>query len=91
VFSLKNKVALWAAAGLMISMGWFLYASTSTVPLTLGNRMVWTLVQDTQPVIFASSFTHTGLKFYWVFLGNALTYGLIGLIFETVRRRVVHR
>jgi hypothetical protein len=41
-------------------------------------------------VIFASSFTHVGLKFYWVFLGNALTYGLIGLMFETVRRRVTH-
>jgi hypothetical protein len=87
---MKIKVALWSAAGLLISAGWFLYASTSNVPLTLGNRMVWTLVQYTQPVIFTSAFTHVGLRFYWVFLGNALTYGLMGLLFEAVRRRFAH-
>jgi hypothetical protein len=87
---MKKKVALWALAGLSVSIGWFLFASNSSVPLTLGNRVVWTLVQYTQPVIFTSSFTHAGLKFYWVFLGNALTYGLIGLMIETVRRRFAH-
>ncbi len=87
---MKNRLLRWSAVGFLVSLGWFIYAGTRTVPITLGNRIAWNLAQITQPVLFTSSFTHAGLKFYWVFLGNALIYGLIGLIFETARRRLSH-
>jgi hypothetical protein len=87
---MKYRVALWSAAGFLVSLGWFIFASTRDLPFTVGNRIAWNLAQLTQPVLFTSSVTHAGLQFYWVFLGNALTYGLIGLMFETVRRRAFH-
>ena len=83
---MKNRVALWGSAGFAVSLSWFIYAVTRPVPLTLGNHFLWTLVKVTQPVIA----TGLPMKFYWVFLCNALTYALIGLMFESVRLRLHH-
>jgi hypothetical protein len=33
---------------------------------------------------------HFGIGLYWVLLANALTYGFIGLIVETVRQKLHH-
>src|ERR1035438_3331395 len=46
---------------------------------------ILTLARFTCPVVFAGSYFHFGLRFYWVLLANAATYALVGLIVETLR------
>jgi hypothetical protein len=81
---MKNRVTLWAVTGFLVSLTWFIYAVTRVAPITLGSQLLWTFAKVTQPVVFLP----LPLKFYWVFLANALTYGSLGFMFEFARRRL---
>ena len=52
--------------------------------------MVWNLALLTQPIALASVRFRFGMSVNWVILANTLTYGLIGLIVETIRRKPRH-
>jgi hypothetical protein len=85
---MKRRVALWASAGFLVAGGWALYALASRPPaLGLGDPLL-ILVRLTCPIaILGSSYP---ISLYWVLLANAATYGLAGLIVETLRRQLHH-
>jgi len=84
--SLKFRTGLWASAGFLVAAGWgFYFASTSKVdPI---EPIVYTLARLTQPVAALTiSYFSFPLGLTGVALENAATYGLIGLIVETLWR-----
>ena len=85
---MKFRIAMWASAGFLIATGWALYAFASAPPaLTSGDPIV-SLVELTCPIVFASIHFHFPLGLYWSLVANAATYGLIGLMVETVRQQL---
>ena len=80
---MKFRIAIWAAAGALVVLGWTLFIS-STSPTTLASQSpVWILVCLTCPIVLAH---HHALSIYWVLLANAATYALVGVIVETIRK-----
>ena len=80
---MKLHVAMWAAVGLLVALGWFLYSSSAfPSPITRAEPVVWNLALWTQPIVLAGFRLHFGVSVYWVLLANTITYGLIGLIAE---------
>ncbi len=79
---MKYRVGAWASAGLLVAALWALYLFPTT---PMGSTPILTLVRFTCPVVFAGSYFHFGLRFYWVLLANAAAYALVGLILETLR------
>jgi hypothetical protein len=85
---MKYRIGVWAGAGLLVAGGWALYAFASTPPaLTSGDPML-ALVELTCPVVLASVHFHFGVSLYWSLVANAATYGLIGLLVESLRQRL---
>ena len=88
---MKRRIAIWASAGFLVAGLWALYsASTFPSPLISATPIVWTLINITCPIAFASFHFHFGIKLFWVLLANAATYGLIGLIVESLRQQLDH-
>jgi hypothetical protein len=85
---MKYRVGMWASAGFLAAGGWALYACATTPPAMTSADPILTLVEFTCPVVFASLHFHCGVSLYWSLLANASTYVLIGLIVETMRRRL---
>src|SRR5262245_28723892 len=84
--AMKSRIALWAAAGAVVVVGWTLYASAiSPAPLDRGP-FPWLLVCLTCPIALAR---HLPLSVYWVLLANAATYALVGVTVEMIRHRTV--
>jgi hypothetical protein len=83
----KYRIALWSAAGFLVAGGWALYFASVSKDNQV-DPIVYTVARLTCPVAMAGS--HFPLSFYWVFLANAATYALVGLIVETLRRQVSH-
>jgi hypothetical protein len=91
--SLKFRTAMWASAGFLVAAGWgFYFASTSKAdiadlrPAPI-EPIVYTLARLTQPVAALTvSYFSFPLGLTGVALENAATYGLIGLIVETLWR-----
>ena len=85
---MKFRIAMWAGVGLGVAVAWALYASSAVPsPLTQAEPVVWNLAVFTQPIVLASFRFHFGIGLHWVVLANTVTYGLSGLIVETVRRK----
>ena len=87
---MKYRIALWAGAGFLVAAGWALYAYNSAPPALTSADPIVSLVELTCPVVFASIHFHFALGLYWSLLANAATYGLIGLIVETLRQQLHH-
>jgi hypothetical protein len=83
---MKYRIAMWASAGFLVAACWAIYAS-ATFPLT-NERMrdAWTLVSITCPIAIAGM--HFPISLYWTLAANAVTYALVGLVVETVRRQL---
>jgi hypothetical protein len=82
---MKYRIAMWASGGFLVAGFWALYFfPTAPIPITSAEPM-WTLARLTCPVVFASFYFHFPLSVYWAILANAATYGLIGLIVESLR------
>ena len=64
--------------------------SANPSPITPAEPIVWNLALLTQPIALASVRFRFGISVYWVILANALTYGLVGLIVETMRQKLRH-
>jgi hypothetical protein len=83
---MKYRIAVWTSAGFFIAGWWVLYAF-ATAPLT-NERMrdVWIFACLTCPVQIAGSYFP--LSLYSVLVANAATYALVGLMVETLRKKV---
>ena len=82
---MKVRIALWTFAGLLVAGGWWLYA-IATAPTPIDSSL-WTLARYSCPVVLAGFYFHFGVSIYWVLITNAASYGLLGLIVETLRQR----
>ena len=87
---MKLRIGIWAGVGLLVVVGWALYDYSTFPSLIQENPIAWNLALFTRPIVFAGFRFHFGIGFYWVLLTNALTYGFIGLIVETVRQKLHH-
>jgi hypothetical protein len=88
---MKFRIAIWASLGFLIAIGWALYSLPGNPsPLTPTKPIVWNLALLTQPIALASVHYRFGVSVNWVILANTLTYALIGVIAETMRRRLRH-
>ena len=85
---MKFRIAMWASAGFLIAAGWALYAVASAPPAMTSGDPIVSLVELTCPIVFASIHFHFPLGLYWSLVANAATYGLIGLMVETVRQQL---
>ena len=87
---MKLRIGLWAGVGLLVAVGWALYAYSTFPRLIQEDPRMLNLALLTQPIVLAGFRFHFGMGLYWVLLVNALTYGFIGLIVETVRQKLHH-
>ena len=82
---MKRRITIWAGAGFLVACCWVLYAFATApdyeIPMTSMERVVWTFARITCPAVLA------GVYFYWVLLINAVTYAVVGLIVEALRRK----
>jgi hypothetical protein len=84
---MKYRVAMWAVVGLLVAGFWALFAR-ATFPSTERLRDVWTLVCITCPIAIAGM--HHAISLYESLAANAVTYALVGLIVETLRKQLHH-
>jgi thiosulfate reductase cytochrome b subunit len=77
---MKIRIAIWAAAGALIVGLWSIYLSA---PYVTPRGFVAILLDITCPIAIGRQH-HMTIDF--VFLANTLTYGLVGLVVEIMRR-----
>jgi hypothetical protein len=88
---MKFRIALWPGVGFLVAIGWWLYSSSALAsPISFAEPIVWNLALLTQPIVLAGFHFHFGIGVYWVLLANTVTYGLIGLVVETMRQQLSH-
>jgi hypothetical protein len=84
---MKNRIAIWAAAGFLVASGWAAYFLVRNKDLSI-EPMVSTLVRLTCPIAIVGS--HYPLSLYLALAANVATYALVGLVVETLRQRLNH-
>ena len=84
---MKYRIAIWAIAGLLVAGFWALFAF-ATFPSADPIRDVWFLITFTCPIALLGM--HHALSIYEVLAANAVTYALVGLVVETLRRQFRH-
>ena len=82
---MKYRLAIWAFAGLLVAGFWAVLAFPSA-----GERMrdVWTLVCITCPIAIVGM--HHPISLYEVLVANTVTYGIVGLVVESLRKQPRH-
>jgi hypothetical protein len=87
------RIAVWASAGLLASLGWGLYFAKANKDIPI-EATVYALAKLTQPIAAAVLYIKPNLplSLTWVAVANAATYALLGLIVETIRQhyRPIH-
>lgn len=84
---MKQRIAMWAAAGFFVAGCWVLCTLVSNAnQWTLG---MWILVTATCPITLARSW-QLPMSWVTVLLVNAATYAAVGLLVERLRQRT-HR
>jgi hypothetical protein len=73
-------VAVWGLLGIVVAIGWSLYAAVMMSHVTDPLRQVWALATLTCPVLLLRSFVSLSLSV--IFAANFCTYALGGLILE---------
>lgn len=85
---MKYRIAMWASIGFLVAGMWALFAIATFPSTSERMRDVWTLVGLTCPVAIAGM--HHPISLYEILAANAVTYALVGLIVETLRRQLHH-
>ena len=80
---MKTRIAIWAVTGAIVVAFWAIYFMTTHQNLGAGGfgRVIVCL---TCPIALEG---HHPQSFYFVLVVNAATYGSVGFVVETVRRR----
>ena len=84
---MKFRIAIWAITGFVIAGLWGLFA-VATFPSSERMRDVWAFICVTCPIAIAGM--HHPVTLYETLAANAITYALVGLIVETLRKRLHH-
>ncbi len=82
---MKYRIAIWAAAGFLVAGGWAVYFFLANKDLPI-EPLVSTLVRLTCPIAIVGA--HYPVSIYSALLANVATYALVGLVVETLRRRL---
>ncbi len=85
---MKQRIAMWAVVGFLVSGCWVIVALMN--PIALGKPALRTLAVFIQPIALVSFRFHVPMHFLEVMIANGATYGLIGLMVETLRRQLHH-
>ena len=82
------RIAMWAIVGFLVAGFWALFA-VATFP-SASERMqdMWTFICITCPIAIPGM--HHAISLYETLAANAVTYALVGLIVETLRKRLHH-
>ena len=87
---MRRIVAIWAGVGVLIAVFWAIYVAMTFPAQLQAKPFLWGLAEITCPIAFASVHFHFGVKLYLAVAANAVTYALIGVIAETLRRTLHH-
>jgi len=82
---MSRRILIWAAAGFSIAAFWAAYLLPNSIARV---PAAYALARFSQPIVLLASYFGVGLRFYWVALFNAMTYALVGLAVEMVRRKL---
>lgn len=85
---MKYQIGMWALVGFLVAGFWALFAAATFPTTSERMRDVWTLVCVTCPIAIAGM--HHAISLYVVLIANAITYGFIGLVVETLRKQLNH-
>jgi hypothetical protein len=85
---MKYRIAMWASAGFLVAGFWALFAIATFPSTTERMRDVWTFVCITCPIAIAGM--HYPISVYETLAANAVTYGIVGLIVESLRKQLHH-
>jgi len=81
------RIAVWASAGALVSVGWGLYFASGDKRIPT-DPIVYSLAKLTQPVAalvwYLKPAFPIGLN--WVVAANAVTYAVLGLIAMTIKK-----
>jgi hypothetical protein len=75
---MKYRLCGWAIAGFLVACFWAWYLFPTGVTT---NPSILDIARLTCAIVFVDF----GVRFYWVLLGNAITYALAGLLIEAMR------
>ena len=85
---MKLRIAIWASAGFLVAVFWALFAIATFPSTSERMRDISILMSLTCPVSIAGM--HYPISLYEALAANTLTYALVGLIVETLRRQLHH-
>ena len=85
---MRYRIAMWAIAGFLLAVFWALFAVVTFPSTPERMRDVWTVVCITCPVAIAGM--HYPISLYVALVANAVTYGLVGLAVEALRKQLHH-
>jgi hypothetical protein len=84
---MKYRIAIWAATGFLVASGWAVYFLVASKD-RLVEPIVSALARLTCPVAIIGS--HYPVSLYSALAANVVTYALVGLAVEIVRRQLNH-
>ena len=82
---MKYRIAIWAAAGFLVASGWAVYFFLANKDLPR-EPAVSALIRLTCPIAIVGA--HYPVSIYVALAANVITYALVGLVVETVRRQL---
>jgi hypothetical protein len=85
---MKYRISTWAIVGFLVAGFWALFAAATFPSTSERMRDVWTLVCITCPIALAGM--HHAISLSESLVANAVTYGFVGLIVETLRKQLHH-
>jgi len=85
---MKYRIAMWALVGFLVAGLWALFAAATFPSTNERMRDIWPFVCLTCPIAIAGM--RHAISLYEVLVANAITYGFVGLIVETMRKQLHH-
>jgi len=85
---MKHRIALWAVVGFLVAGFWALFTMATFPSTSERMRDVWTLVCITCPIAIVGM--HHPISLYEVLVANTVTYGIVGLVVESLRKQLRH-
>lgn len=82
---MKSRIALWAGAGFAVAGFWAIFFFVVQPPHIPYSSPIMTFVDVTCPIALLRSYP---ISLYVVLVANAATYGLVGLMVESLRQKL---
>ena len=84
---MKLRIAMWAAAGFLVAIGWTVYFIERNKDLAI-EPIVSTLIRVSCPIAIVGF--HHPISFYSALIANVATYAVMGLAIEALRHQFKH-